>query len=200
MYEFIKRATDIFISITGLIVFAPFFITIASFIKIDRKGPVFFRQERVGRDFKSFRIYKFRTMAEDFLPGAPITVCGDRRITLIGRILRKSKIDELPQLVNVFKGEMSVVGPRPEVPKYVEMFREEYEKILKVRPGITDYAAIEFSDEETILARYNDPEKGYIEEVLPRKIVLYNRYLKEKGFLVDIKIIWLTIYNLLTKK
>jgi len=188
-------------SLSGLVLFFPLFLLIAVFIKLDSKGPVFFRQERVGQDFKSFSIYKFRTMNLDgSLADSPITVRGDGRVTWVGSLLRKTKIDELPQFINVLKGEMSIVGPRPEIPKYVEMFRKDYKEILKVRPGITDYAAIEFSDEELILAKYDDPEKGYREEVLPRKIVLYNQYLKERDFWVDIKIIWLTIYKLLAKK
>jgi len=131
--------------------------------------------------------------------GAQITTHGDKRITRIGRILRKSKIDELPQFINVLKGDMSIVGPRPEVPKYVEIFKEDYKEILKVRPGITDYAAIEFSDEESILAKYDDPEEGYVDEVLPRKIVLYYHYLKERGFWVDMKIIAMTMFKILRR-
>jgi len=201
MTAMLKRLLDVVISLSGLVLFFPLFLLIAVFIKLDSKGPIFFRQERVGQDFKQFRIYKFRTMnLEGYLAGSMITVQGDGRITRVGRILRKTKTDELPQFINVLKGEMSIVGPRPEIPKYVDMFERDYIEILKIRPGITDYAAIEFSDEESILAKYDDPEKGYREEVLPRKIVLYNKYLKERDFWVDMKIIGMTIAKLLRRQ
>jgi len=195
-----KRLLDIVISLSGLVLFFPLFLLIAVFIKLDSKGPVFFRQERVGRDFKQFSIYKFRTMSfEGSLGDSSITVRGDRRVTRVGHILRRIKVDELPQLINVLKGEMSIVGPRPEIHKYVELFKKDYENILRVKPGITDYAAIEFSDEESVLEKYDDPEKGYVDEVLPRKIVLYYHYLKERGFWVDIKIMAMTMFKILRR-
>ncbi|GJQ23626.1 MAG: hypothetical protein HBSAPP01_14160 [Candidatus Brocadia sapporoensis] len=125
--------------------------------------------------------------------GLQVTAVGDPRITKVGRFLRKTKIDELPQLINVFKGDMSLVGPRPEVPKYVEIFRDDYQDILKIKPGITDYATIEFRDEEGVLEKFEDPEDGYIREVLPIKIKLYKKYLEDSGFFTDVKLIVLTL-------
>ena len=151
----------------------------------------------MGVNFKPFLLYKFRSMVADApQKGLAITTGGDPRITKVGRFLRKTKIDELPQLINVLKGDMSIVGPRPEVAKYVEMFREDYQEILKVKPGITDYATIEFRDEEGVLKKYRDTEDGYIHEVLPLKIQLYKRYLKDKSFLTDMKLIFLTLWKI----
>ena len=130
--------------------------------------------------------------------GASITARGDMRITRIGKILRKKKIDELPQLFNVLKGDMSLVGPRPEVPEYVELFRKDYEKILKIKPGITDFATIEFRDEEDVLKKYSDPEDGYVKEVLPRKIELYKRYINEMSFSTDMKLIFKTLWRIVS--
>jgi lipopolysaccharide/colanic/teichoic acid biosynthesis glycosyltransferase len=156
-----KRLFDLFFSSMGLLVLWPLFLVIAILIKQDSSGPVFFQQKRVGRGFKVFNLYKFRTMAADApSKGLTVTAGGDSRITPIGAFLRKTKIDELPELINVLKGDMSLVGPRPEVPKYVEMFKGEYKEILKLKPGITDYAAIEFRDEEGILKRYDNPEES----------------------------------------
>jgi lipopolysaccharide/colanic/teichoic acid biosynthesis glycosyltransferase len=192
-----KRLFDLFFSSMGLIVLWPLFLVIAILIKQDSSGPVFFQQKRVGRGFKVFNLYKFRTMAADApSKGLTVTAGGDSRITPIGAFLRKTKIDELPELINVLKGDMSLVGPRPEVPKYVEMFKGEYKEILKLKPGITDYAAIEFRDEEGILKRYDNPEEGYVKEVLPRKIELYKKYLQERNFLIDIRLIFLTLYRI----
>lgn len=129
--------------------------------------------------------------------GPTITAGGDPRITKIGRFLRKTKIDELPQLFNVLKGDMSIVGPRPEVERYVEMFRDDYESVLSVKPGITDYATIEFRDEEGVLKKYADAEMGYIKEVLPLKIQLYKRYIRNKGFFTDLKLIFLTFWKII---
>jgi lipopolysaccharide/colanic/teichoic acid biosynthesis glycosyltransferase len=193
-----KRLFDLFFSSMGLIVLWPLFLVIAILIKQDSSGPVFFQQKRVGRGFKVFNLYKFRTMAADApSKGLTVTAGGDSRITPIGAFLRKTKIDELPELINVLKGDMSLVGPRPEVPKYVEMFKGEYKEILKLKPGITDYAAIEFRDEEGILKRYDNPEEGYVKEVLPRKIELYKKYLQERNFLIDIRLIFLTLYRIM---
>lgn len=189
-----KRCFDIFFSAIGLALASPAFLAIAVLIKLRDPGPVFFIQQRTGRDFKTFGLYKFRTM----VIGAPekgpsITSKGDPRVTGIGRFLRETKLDELPQLINVLKGDMSFVGPRPELPKYTALFKDDYEEILKVRPGITDYASIKFSDEESLLKRYTDPEKGYVEDVLPAKIALYKQYIREAGFLTDIKLVLLTL-------
>lgn len=164
-----KRCFDLIASLIGLIVLSPLFLITALLVKLGDGGPVFYRQSRVGRDFEPFQLYKFRTMAVDADRGGTlITAKGDRRITPIGRVLRKTKLDELPQLMNVVKGDMSIVGPRPEVANYVEIFRDEhYNEILSIRPGITDYAAIEFRDEESVLRNFPSPEEGYIKVVLP---------------------------------
>jgi lipopolysaccharide/colanic/teichoic acid biosynthesis glycosyltransferase len=194
---FIKRLFDLFFSLIGLVLLSPLFFILALWIKLDSQGPVFFRQSRVGLHGKPFRIYKFRTMfsgAES--QGRQITVGDDPRITASGRFLRKYKFDELPQLINVFLGDMSLVGPRPEVPRYVEMFKIAYGPVLQVQPGITDYAAIEFRDEEEVLKKYDNPEEGYIKEVLPRKIEFYQRYLRERGFWTDLKLIFRTLQKL----
>ena len=188
-----KRLVDITLSFLGLLLCLPLFALVALLIKLDSSGPVFFKHPRIGRDFQPFALCKFRTMVTQAQRGLPITIANDPRITVAGRFLRTTKIDELPQLWNVLKGDMSLVGPRPEVPKYVELFGGEYSDILRVRPGITDYAAIEFRDEESILKKYRDPEEGYIREVLPHKIELYKKYLKEKSLLTDLKLILLTL-------
>jgi lipopolysaccharide/colanic/teichoic acid biosynthesis glycosyltransferase len=142
-----KRLFDIVASAAGLILLSPVMLLTALLIKLDSRGPVFFKQQRVGKGFRPFLIYKFRTMVEDAPQrGSSITVGADPRITRIGRFLRKTKFDELPQLINVLKGDMSLVGPRPEVPRYVEMFRDDYEEILRVRPGITDTASLKYED------------------------------------------------------
>ena len=193
----IKRIVDLFFSTMGLVILSPIFIILAIWIKRDSVGPIFFRQARVGQYGIPFNIFKFRTMVVDStFKGPLITVSEDRRITKIGKVLRHYKLDELPQLINVFKGEMSLVGPRPEVPRYVEMFKKEYDAVLRVKPGITDYAAIEFRDEENILKSYPDPEDGYCTDILPKKIQLYKKYLKNRNFFVDLKIIILTIRNI----
>ncbi|OGW51568.1 MAG: hypothetical protein A2Y81_09005 [Nitrospirae bacterium RBG_13_43_8] len=192
-----KRFLDIMLSAAGLFLFLPAFPIIAILIKIDTRGPVFFIHQRVGRNFKPFSLYKFRTMIDKAQElGPQITSGSDSRITRVGKLLRKTKLDELPQLWNVFKGDMSFVGPRPEVSKYIEMFRDEYREILKVKPGITDYAAIEFRDEENVLKRFKNPEEGYIKEVLPTKIDLYKKYLRERGLLIDMKLIFLTLWKI----
>ncbi|MBZ0191580.1 MAG: sugar transferase [Candidatus Kuenenia stuttgartiensis] len=192
-----KRLFDIISSFFSLLILLPLFLLIAILIKLDSAGPVFFIQKRVGKNFKLFSLYKFRTMVVDASQRGPqITSAGDSRITKIGRFLRKTKFDELPQIINVLKGDMSVVGPRPEVLKYVEMFKDDYKNILKVKPGITDYAAIEFRDEECVLKKFKDPEGGYIKEVLPLKIKLYNRYVNERSLSTDMKLIFLTLWKI----
>ncbi len=194
----VKRIFDLFFSIIGLIILMPIFIIIAVWIKLNSSGPVIFRQVRIGRFEKSFRIYKFRTMVADAEEkGSQITTGEDPRITRVGRFLRQYKLDELPQLVNVFVGDMSIVGPRPEVPRYVEMFHNQYRDVLTVKPGLTDYAAIEFRDEEGLLRQYANPEEGYIKEVLPKKIELYKKYLTERSLGTDIKVILLTLKKIL---
>ncbi len=195
--RYIKRFIDIILSLTGLIIFAPFFLVIAVLIKKEDGGSVFFRQVRVGQNGRPFKIYKFRTMVENAERlGAKVTKEDDPRITEIGKFLRKYKIDELPQLINVLKGEMSLVGPRPEVPKYVELFKEDYKEILKVKPGITDYASLEYKDENKLLKGAENPEEIYIKEILPVKIKYYKRYIKDISFITDIKLIIKTIMGI----
>lgn len=192
----IKRIFDLFFAIFGIIFFSPIFLIISILIKFDSKGEIFFKQIRVTQNGKEFKIYKFRTMRKDSEGNKQITVGEDNRITKIGRILRKTKLDELPQLFNIIKGDMSFVGPRPEVPKYVAYYTEEQRDILKVRAGITDYASIYFSDESKILGQQANPEKYYIEEIMPYKIKLNKKYIDNMGILTDIKIIVLTIFKI----
>ena len=187
-----KRAFDIFISILGLILLSPLLLSTAVLIKIDDGGPIFFKQERIGRNFVPFFIYKFRSMIYPENKNSPqISVSGDSRITRFGKIIRKYKIDELPQLFNVLKGEMSFVGPRPEIKKYVDI----YKKILIVRPGITDYASLKYSNEEKLLGRFENWEKVYIEKILPDKIKISKQYIKNCNLLMDLKIIFKTILS-----
>jgi lipopolysaccharide/colanic/teichoic acid biosynthesis glycosyltransferase len=191
-----KRAFDLFFSSLGLILLSPLIGAASIGIKLSSPGPVFFRQERTGMHFKTFRIYKFRTMLDGAVSDPPITVLGDPRVTKFGRFLRRTKLDELPQLINVFKGEMSLVGPRPEVPHYVEMFRSDYEEILHVRPGITDEASIEFRHEDALLASAADPQELYIRKVLPRKIELAKKYVGNGRLADDLSIILRTLMHL----
>jgi lipopolysaccharide/colanic/teichoic acid biosynthesis glycosyltransferase len=192
----IKRLFDVFFSLIGLIILFPLFVLVALLIKIDSRGRVFFRQERISKNFKPFKIYKFRTMKtnqED--KGPQVTVRGDKRVTNIGKFLRKYKIDELPQLINVLKGEMSFVGPRPEVRKYVEQFKSDYAKLLEIRPGITDPASIKYSKEEKLLSLSNEWEKKYIEKILPDKIKLSLHYIDNHNIITDLKLIFKTIFK-----
>ena len=190
----LKRAMDIAISGCALLVIWPVLLLITLAIKIDDPGPVFYRQVRVGKDGKEFRIYKFRTMIVDAdKKGLAITVGRDNRITRMGRLLRKTKLDELAQLINVFTGEMSFVGPRPEVPKYVNMYTPYQRQVLLVRPGITDYASIAYRNENDMLAGAEDPERMYIDVIMPDKIELNMKYLREISPLADIRLIFSTI-------
>ncbi len=186
-----KRIFDLFFTIPGIVVLLPMFIFIAIWIKIDSKGPVFFRQERVGYREKVFKILKFRTMITDAEKrGKQITIGEDARITGSGKFLRKYKLDELPQLINVLLGDMSLVGPRPEVPRYVTEYTEEEKDIVfSVLPGITDNASIEYRDESQVLGRAENPEVAYIEEVLPIKIAYYKKYVMKKSLWGDFVII-----------
>lgn len=172
-------------------------LIIAILIKLDSKGPIFFKQVRVTKNGREFKIFKYRTMRVGSDKFSQITVGKDSRITKVGDFLRKYKLDEIPQLINVLIGDMSLVGPRPEVPKYVGLYTEEQREILKVRAGITDYTSIEFSNENDILANEADPEKAYIEEIMPRKIELNKKYLSEISVMTDVKIILLTIKKIL---
>ncbi len=190
----VKRLFDVFFSVLGLIPLAPCFVVIALAIKINSTGPIFFRQTRVGRHGKLFNIFKFRTMVTDAEKRGPQVSSGDDpRITSVGVFLRKYKIDELPQLINVIIGDMSLVGPRPEVPKYVAAFPDDYSLILSVQPGITDYASLEFKDENALLTSSDNPEQKYLDEILPLKIEYYKRYLCEQSLITDIRIIFRTL-------
>ena len=186
-----KRVFDIVLSLCGLLLLSPLFIITAVLIKVTSKGDIFYIQKRVGQGFKEFDLYKFRSMKNE--KGLQITSKDDPRITKVGKFIRKTKIDELPQLLNVLKGDMSLVGPRPEVKKYVELFQEDYKKILSIKPGITDLAAIEYRNEEEILSSYHDKERAYIETILPTKIELYYKYIKNISFFNDIIIILKTL-------
>ena len=193
-----KRTFDILLAAMGLVLFSPLLLLAALWIKADSHGPIFFRQERIGRGFRPFRIYKFRTMVENApSTGSPITYGNDSRITRAGRILRKTKLDELPQLINVLKGEMTFVGPRPEVPQFVQMFRQDYEEILKVRPGITDLASLKYRNEAEILGRAADPRQEYIARVLPDKINLGKQYVRSSSLGFDLRLIFKTVFRLI---
>jgi lipopolysaccharide/colanic/teichoic acid biosynthesis glycosyltransferase len=192
--NFGKRVFDIIATLIGGILLLPLIVPIAIWIKLSSKGPLFYVQKRVGKDFKEFDLYKFRSMIVDADKVGPSVTSGDDpRITKVGKIIRRTKIDELPQLLNVLKGDMSLVGPRPEVMKFVEQKKAEYKKVLSVKPGITDNAAIEFRDEETIMQQYDDKEKAYIDIVLPQKIELYYKYIENMTFTNDIKLILQTL-------
>lgn len=188
IYPTAKRLLDVVASGVGLVCLAPALAACALAVKVGSPGPVFFLHERVGQRGRRFRLVKFRSMTHG-AAGAQVTAASDLRITPVGRLLRKYKLDELPQLWNVFVGEMSLVGPRPEVARYVELFRADYERILTVRPGITDFAAIEYRHEEELLAASADPERAYVTEVLPAKIALYNRYLDTMSLSTDLRLI-----------
>ena len=191
-----KRFFDLLLSTLGLLALAPLLLLIALLIKLDSPGPVMFRQERVGRFGQPFRIHKFRTMRhEPVAQGLQITVVGaDRRITRVGGFLRASKLDELPQLLDVWLGDMSLVGPRPEVPRYVAHYPAELrDKVLSVRPGITDIASIEYRDESAVLAKATDPEHAYIHEVMPHKLALAARYVERSSLRLDVWLIWRTV-------
>ena len=191
----LKRWFDLLASGLGLIALSPLFLLVAILIKLDSRGPVFFRQERVGRFGKAFQIHKFRTMVTDAeLKGLQITVGADVRVTRAGRTLRKYKLDELPQLIDVLLGDMSLVGPRPEVPRYVAFYPEETRNVvLSVRPGITDRASIEYKDENRILGLAEDPSRAYVEQVLPVKLGHYVDYVSRRTFVGDLKIIFATL-------
>jgi len=194
----LKRLFDIIFSCFGLIVTSPLIILSAILIKIDSKGPVFYRGLRVGRFGKPFKMYKFRTMVVNADKiGGPSTSDDDPRLTKVGKFIRKYKLDELPQLINVFKGEMSIVGPRPEVPSEVETYNEEEKKILNVKPGITDYASLTFHNEGEILRGSADPHQTYKEKIRPEKLRLALKYVEEHSFWIDLKIIFKTFKALI---
>ncbi len=195
-----KRLFDIVASGLGLIILSPLFLIVAIWIKLDSPGPVFFRQVRVGRFNKDFRIFKFRTMRVGSDKGSQITIGGrDPRVTRAGYWLRKFKIDELPQLINVFIGDMSLVGPRPEVRRYVDLYTPEQMHVLDVRPGITDAASIKFRNESEFLKQVDDPEKHYIEVIMPMKLDLYLQYVNCHSFKGDIRLILETLWTVIAQ-
>jgi lipopolysaccharide/colanic/teichoic acid biosynthesis glycosyltransferase len=189
-----KRIFDLAFSLPFFVLLSPVFLIIGILIKFETPGPVVFTQQRVGLNGRTFKLYKFRTMVEGASNNGPsITGSKDPRITAVGRVLRKYKIDETLQIINVIKGDMSLIGPRPELKEYVDKFKEDYSEILKIRPGITDYASIAFRNEEEILAKFASVEEGYVREIMPEKIKLYRKYLREIGFLTDVKLVLRTI-------
>lgn len=195
-----KRLFDIVASGLGLIVLSPLFLILAIWIKCDSKGPVFYRQVRVGRYNKDFRIFKFRSMRVGSDKGSLVTVGGhDPRITRSGYFIRKFKLDELPQLINVFIGDMSLVGPRPEVRHYVDYWTPEQLHALDVRPGITDPASIRYRNENELLEKAEDPERYYIDVIMQDKLKLYLEYVENHSFLYDIKLIFKTFWTILSK-
>lgn len=190
------RLLDVAVSLAGLIVLSPLFLLVAVLIKLDSEGSVFYRAERVGKGGRSFRLYKFRSMvsaADQSGPG--ITAAEDGRITRVGQLLRRTKIDELPQLINVIEGEMSLVGPRPEDPRYVALYTQEQRQVLVVRPGITSPASLYYRDEEQLLSG-PDWEQVYVEQVMPHKLQLELNYLQQRGFWTDIGVIIQTFSTL----
>ena len=192
-----KRMFDIVVAAAALVVLFPLLVLSALLIKLDSPGPIFFKQERIGRNFRPFWIYKFRTMAQDApARGGLVTIGEDARVTRVGRLLRKSKIDEIPQLTNILRGDMALVGPRPEVRYYVELFRRDYEEILQVRPGLTDLASLKYRDEAALLGKAANPEDEYRTRVLPDKIRLAKDYLRRSSFLFDLGLILKTLFKL----
>lgn len=191
-----KRFFDFSASLIGIILLSPFFL-ILSLLVLTSRGGVFFAQTRVGKGNRDFRLYKFRTMRPNSESKGQITVGGrDPRITRVGYFLRKFKLDELPQLINILKGDMSIVGPRPEVRRYVDLYNEEQLNVLTVRPGLTDFASIEYMDENVLLGQSNNPDKTYVEEIMPAKLELNLKYIREQSFGLDIKLIFRTIGKL----
>ncbi len=192
-----KRLLDLFLVIGALLVLWPVLLGIGMAIVLDSKGGAFYRQQRVGKGERPFWLYKFRTMrpAAD-REGLLSLGSADQRITKVGHFLRKYRLDELPQLWNIVTGDMSIVGPRPEVPHYVQYFTEEQKQTLQVRPGLTDFATLEYLKEGELLAKSNDPEQTYLQEILPQKLRLSLRYIQERSLWTDITIIWKTLAKL----
>ena len=193
-----KRFLDISLAAAALLILSPLFYFIAFLIKVESAGPVFFKQVRTGKNFKKFRLVKFRSMAVDndsekkqFEPGS------SNRVTKIGFFLRKTKVDELPELFNILTGDMSIVGPRPEVEKYIEVYPDDFRKILKIQPGLSDYASIKYRNEEEVLAAQSDPEKFYVEKILPDKLLLAGIYSENVTLKTDLTIIVKTIRRIM---
>jgi len=193
----LKRLFDIIASFIGLLILSPFLLILALTIILESKGGIFYLQTRVGKNNKDFKLFKFRSMAIGSDKKGLLTVGNDSRITNVGLFIRKYKLDEFAQLINVLKGDMSLVGPRPEVRKYVDLYNQEQLKILQVKPGITDYASIEYFDENKILGQSNNPEKTYIEEIMPHKLELNKKYLKNPSLSHDIKLIFKTLKKII---
>lgn len=192
--QVIKRIFDIVMSLIGIIILSPLLIIVSMAIKISSPGNILFLQKRVGKNGEEFNIYKFRTMVSDAEKlGKQITVGNDNRITKVGAVLRKFKIDELPQLFNVLNGDMSLVGPRPEVPKYVSLYTEEQKKVLSIRPGITDMASLRYRDENDILGKVDNPEEYYINVIMQDKLKLNLEYIEKSNIIFDISLILKTI-------
>ncbi len=193
-----KRLVDLVGSAAGLSLFSPVLLVIAAAVALSSPGPFIFKQERLGRDGRPFVMYKFRTMrlSRDG-SGSQVTAAGDSRVTVLGRFLRRYKLDEFPQLLNVLKGDMSLVGPRPEVERYARWYPAEYTRILSVRPGITDFASLAFRNEEQVLARSSEPERTYVAEILPAKIKLYLQYLEQRSLKTDFVILMRTVGSVL---
>ncbi len=195
----LKRAFDITCSLIGIIILLPFFILISFLVIVDSRGGVFYKQVRVGKNNKDFFLLKFRTMQTDADKKGLLTIGGrDSRVTRIGYYLRKYKLDELPQLFNVLFGSMSLVGPRPEVRKYVELYTQEQKQVLTVKPGITDFASIEYVNENEVLAKAANPEQTYISEIMPHKLLLNVKYIEQKSFTTDLIIIFKTMVKILS--
>ncbi|MEM1217798.1 MAG: sugar transferase [Bacteroidota bacterium] len=192
-----KRTSDLMLAAVALLMLSPLLFVLGAWVGLSSKGGIFYRQERVGRYGKPFQLIKFRSMRPASDQQGLLTVGKDQRITPVGHILRKYKLDELPQLWNIIKGEMSIVGPRPEVQKYVDYYSAQQRKVLELRPGLTDYASLEYFEEARLLAASSDPEKTYINEVMPAKLALNLRYLAEQSPLTDMKIIGQTIGKIL---
>jgi lipopolysaccharide/colanic/teichoic acid biosynthesis glycosyltransferase len=196
----VKRIFDILFSLLGLIITLPVFIVLALAIILESRGGIFYKQERIGKNFKPFMLYKFRSMYAGSDKKGLLTVGEkDNRITKVGYFIRKYKLDELAQLINVLKGDMSLVGPRPEVKKYVDLYNDEQKKVLLVKPGITDYASIEYFNENKLLENSPDPEKTYIEEIMPHKLKLNLKYIEDQSLLTDLKIILKTIFKIFNR-
>lgn len=193
-----KRIFDLFFSLLGIIILSPIYCIIAILIKLDSKGDVLYKQERIGKDEIPFYVLKFRTMVPNaFTKGALTVGSRDPRVTKVGFYLRKYKLDELPQLFNVLFGEMSFVGPRPEVKKYTDLYDQNQKMVLSVKPGITDYASIEYRNENDLLAQSENPEKLYIEDIMPHKLELNLKYIRNRNVFKDVEIIFLTFYSII---
>jgi len=190
-----KRVLDVVLAGAGIVLLSPVFVIAAVAILIDSGRPILFRQVRVGRDYRPFVLYKLRSMSQEST-GLPITADGDPRVTCVGRLLRSTKLDELPQLINVIRGDMSLVGPRPEVQRYVDLFHDDYVDILAVRPGITDLASVKYRNESQLLAASADPERTYLQDILPDKIALSKEYVGQHSMRLDLRILIGTVVRI----